>query len=92
MQRHTTRRVNREKAQGLNDPLIGMVFVVFRGTAVIDGSPSICAKPYSIVPCGFIRSVHKIACARVQDITRKLNEASAISHSVFVVSETYYPF
>ena len=75
--------------QGLNDPLIGAVFVAFCGTAVIGASPLFFAKPYHVFPSGFVRSDHIIACARVQDMFRKLTDSQRISHRVFSAPDTF---
>ena len=74
--------------QGLHDPLIGMFFLAFFGTAVIDASPLFFAKPYNVFPFGFVRSDHIIACARVQGMFRKLTESQGTSHSVFSVPDS----
>ena len=57
----TNSRVN----PGLNNPLIGIVFEAFCGTAVIGATPLSFAKPHRVFPPGLIRSVHNIACARI---------------------------
>lgn len=63
-----------------------------KGTGSPHGIGTACpffAKPYSVFPSGFIRSDHKIACARIQDMSRKLNESQSINQRVFSVPDTF---